>query len=387
MVERGQILPGDLVAPEGSSHWIEAKSDAVLRRLLARQPTRTDSAEPPVRRKRKRWVGKLIAALSLAAIVWIAWPYYAVLTLMQAARDGDVSTLEKRVDWNAFRQGLRGDLNAQLLQNVRSKNANDAMANGLAAVLGPAVINQMIDGYVTPQAIAALAKSENDKSRSGKKTPEGIDKSANLIRQVQWDQIKYAFFAGSPFSFRVDILPKNDSSIQTPIGFEFNWSSDWRLTRMILPSDVFKPDGRIASGAKTASDSSLPSPPPTAGEPSPIEISMQSKRFKPADVRNNDYEAAIVFELSIVNKSTKAVRAFDGLLTFSDLLDNEVLSTKLAINDAINSGSTYSWTGQLKYNQYMDDHNRFKNEQLANIKTRFEVRKILFADGTSKTYP
>ncbi len=113
---------------------------------------------------------------------------------------------------------------------------------------------------------------------------------------------------------------------------------------------------------------------------------MQSKRFKQADVRNNDYEAAIVFELSIVNRSGKQVRAFDGVLTFTDLLDNEVISSKLAINDVINSGSTYNWTGQLKYNQFMDDHNRFKNEQLANLKTRFAVRKILFADGTSKTF-
>ncbi|WP_439366042.1 DUF2939 domain-containing protein [Bradyrhizobium sp. DASA03005] len=384
MVERGQILPGDFVAPEGSSDWIEAKSDPILRRLLARQPTRTDSAEPPVRRKRNGWGGKLAAIIGLATAGWVAWPYYAVLSLMQAARDGDVSTLEKRVDWTTFRQGLRGDLNAQLLQNVRSKDASNATANGLAAVVGPAVINQMIDGYVTPQAIAALVKSENDKS-SGDKTPEGIDKSASLVRRIQWDQVKYAFFAGSPFSFRVDILPNNDSTIHTPIGFEFAWSGDWQLKHIALPEDVFKPEGKRYG--RPAANETTPKGPPATVEPPQIAISMQAKRFKPTDVRNNEFEAAIVFDLSIVNKSKKPIRAFDGLLTFTDLLDNEVLSTKLAINDPINDGSTYNWTGQIKYNQFMDDHNRLKNEDLANLKTRFTVRKILFADGTSKTYP
>lgn len=384
MIERGQITPSDFVTLQGTSDWIEITQDPVLRGLFKnlQRPNTTAAAEPPVRRRR-RWAGTLFAIAALTVVAWIAWPYYAVLSLMQAARDGDVTTLEKRVDWNTFRQSLRGDLNAQLLQNVRNKEAG-----GLAAVLGPAVINQMIDGYVTPQAIAALAKSEADKSPSGEKTPEGIDKSASLIRRIQWDQIKYAFFAGSPFSFRVDILPKNDATIHTPIGLEFAWSGDWRLTQIILPDDVFKSEGTSARRpAVTTSNPAGPKSSYSAIEPPPIVISMQSKRFKPADVRNNDYEAAIVFELAIMNQSAKPIRAFDGSLTFTDLLDNEVLSTKLAINDAINSGSTYNWTGQLKYNQFMDEHNRFKNEQLANLKTRFAIRKILFADGTSKTYP
>ncbi|MET4802570.1 DUF2939 domain-containing protein [Bradyrhizobium sp. LB11.1] len=388
MIERGQITPTDFVALQGTSDWIEITREPVLRGLFKTlRRANTAAAEPPVRRKRRRWGGTLSAISVFAVVAWIAWPYYAVLSLMQAVRDGDASTLEKHVDWNLFRQNLRGDLNAQLLKDVRSKGSTDAMASGFVAVLGPTVINQMIDGYVTPQAIAALAKSEIDKSPSGEKTPEGIDKSASLVRRVQWDQVKYAFFDG-PFSFRVDILPRNDGAMNAPIQVEFVWSGDWRLTRVVLPDDVFKSDTK-STRRSAASNSSpmLPKAAPGPIEPSPITISMQAKRFKPADIRNNDYEAAIVFELSIVNKTTQSIRAFDGMLTFTDLLDNEVLSTKLAINDAIGANSTYNWTGRLKYNQFMDDHNRFKNEDLANLKTQFVVRKILFADGTSKNYP
>lgn len=380
MVGNGQIMSDDLVVAEGESEWIEAGREPSLASLLVRK------SEPPVRRRRRGWSGAIAVGLLLLAVGWVAWPYYAVFSLMQAARDGDVSTLERRVDWNAFRQGLRGDLNAQLLHNVRNKDATDAMSAGLTAVLGPAVINQMIDGYVTPQAIAALIKSENEKS-PGDKTPEGINKSASVVRRIQWDQITYAFFAGSPFSFRVDVLPKNDSTIHSPVGFEFAWSGDWQLKHVVLPEDVFQSDGKTLRRSTNAPNPATPKAALDTSGPSPIIISMESKRFKPVDVRNNEFEAAIVFELAIVNQSAKAIRAFDGALTFTDLLDNEVLSTKLAINDAINAGSTYNWTGQIKYNQFMDDHNRLKNENLANIKTRFAVRKILYADGTSKTYP
>jgi hypothetical protein len=38
--------------------------------------------------------------------------------------------------------------------------SDDAMAKGVAALLGPAVINNMVDGYVTPQGIAAMVKNE-----------------------------------------------------------------------------------------------------------------------------------------------------------------------------------------------------------------------------------
>jgi hypothetical protein len=247
MVEGGQIMRNDLVVREGASDWVEGAKEPALGRLF-----RSKSAEPPIRRKR-RWTSKLVLAGCFAiTLVWIAWPYYAVFSLIQAVKDGDASTLERRVDWNGVRQALRGDLNAQLLQKLRKKGeSNDAMATGLATLLGPAVINQMIDSYVTPQAIATLRRS--DVAAKAKDEPPAIDKSASLLHQANWNHVRYAFFSGSPLAFRIDILPPNDPPLQNPVRLDFSWNGDWKLSRITLPDEIFtapeKPSMKWTRGA------------------------------------------------------------------------------------------------------------------------------------------
>ena len=392
MIERHQILVDDRVYAEGGSAWIDAGDDPVLGSLFHKQSSLL--SEPRARRpKRRMWTVSALIALTLLIVGWIAWPYYAAFSLMEAVREGDVSTLEKRVDWNSVRQALRGDLNAFFLQHLKGKakpdDSSDAMATGFAALLGPAVVNQMIDGYVTPQAIAALAGNEN--AKAGELTSNGNNASRS-ISQLQWNQVKYAFFAGGPLTFRVDILPPNDPPLQGPASLEFNWSGNWRLVRVTLPPDALGPESPSANGLlnrmavskgipelkKTASTQKASKPP----EPAPVELTLLSKRFKPADyTASSDFQAAILFELSIVNRSTQPVRAFDGVMTFTDLLDNEILSSKLAINDPIGAGSKLNWSGSINYNQFTDSHQRLRSESQENLKIKFAVRKVLYANG------
>ena len=373
-------------------------NDPILGPLFRKRPNRAAFAlsDPPTNRRRRRWIGKLLAALSILILVWIAWPYYAILSLMQATRDGDVPTLERRVDWNALRQALRGDLNARLLQSLRNKKgSDDAMATGFATLLGPAVINQMIDGYVTPQAIATLSRPGNGVGNANDLPPK-IDKSASLIRQVHWEQIKYAFFSGGPFAFKVNVLPQSDPPLKNPIGLDFAWNGDWHLTRITLPDDVLKETDDADSRGASADAAPAAEPkkklaatePPNATEPAPVELTLRSKRFKPADYKASaDVQAAIIFELSIANRSAKPIRAFDGTLTFTDLLDNQILSSKLAINELIGTGSIMNWAGSIKYNEFLDGHKRLKNEDQSNLKTKFVVRKVLYEDGSMREYP
>jgi hypothetical protein len=58
--------------------------------------------------------------------------------------------LERRVAWDSVRGGLREDFNAVL--------ARSTQAAGLAALVGPAIINNAIDSFVAPQGIASLLR-------------------------------------------------------------------------------------------------------------------------------------------------------------------------------------------------------------------------------------
>jgi hypothetical protein len=127
-------------------------------------------------------------------------------------------------------------------------------------------------------------------------------------------------------------------------------------------------------------------PAPKTKMPPPLAITLLHKGFKAANIQANDFEDDITFNLSIANLTNQDIRAFDGTLLFTDLLDNAVISINLAINDPIKSNDALKWNGAIKYNQFMDRHQRLKNEDIANLKVNFVAKKILFSDGTSKGY-
>ncbi|MCP3477728.1 DUF2939 domain-containing protein (plasmid) [Bradyrhizobium sp. CCGUVB1N3] len=297
-------------------------------------------------------------------------------------KDGDARALETRVDWDQLRAGLRADLNAMVLQKL--SHSGNSLASGLAVALAPAIVNQMIDGYITPQGMAALVgqKRQTKGSNTG-------DRSSG--DRVDLSIIEYAFFDGGPLTFKVQL--RNEKTSQDPFLLLFKWDGTWRLSRLMLPKEAFanaldkKPaapsiplsaSSRIAGSSLVASNSSS-APVPL---PSPFKVALTRKGFKSSDPMKSDFEDDITFSLTIENIGKKDIRAFDGTLTFTDLLDNEIHSSLLAINDRVSAGATLGWNGKLKFNQFMDSHQRLRNATLENLKIKFSPRKLLFEDGS-----
>jgi hypothetical protein len=159
-----------------------------------------------------------------------------------------------------------------------------------------------------------------------------------------------------------------------------------RQTFQAAADGVKKTLSSAAGVGPTSSESEKKeTPAPKPKEPSPFSVTLVKKGFQAADY-SVDIKAAITFEVNFDNLTGKDIRAFDGSLTFTDLLDNTILSAKLAINDPVSSGSQLDWSGQLGYNQFIDKHERLKNEEFQNLKVRFDVKKILFSDGSVKEF-
>jgi hypothetical protein len=191
-----------------------------------------------------RRVVAAVVIIAIATLGWGAWPYYALYDLITAVRNGDPIALEDRVAWDSVRQGLRGDLNAFLLQKLsadaRTRN-NDAGATfgvGLAAAFGPAIINQLVDSYITPQAISTLIGTGKPFAPIGG-TLTADNASGEQKNQLDLKQVRFAFFSRGPFTFKVEIAPER-ASVQKELGLVFKWSGDWKLTRIILPADAME---------------------------------------------------------------------------------------------------------------------------------------------------
>ena len=105
MIGKSQIRDSDLVFVVGGDAWTSAGNDPILGRLFA------GHALPEPRRPKASSRVVFVAVCGLA-LVWCAWPYYAVHRLFNAIRHADVAELENRVAWQDLRQSLRGDLNA-----------------------------------------------------------------------------------------------------------------------------------------------------------------------------------------------------------------------------------------------------------------------------------
>lgn len=109
-------------------------------------------------------MGKAVKAIIAAGVLavaglWAASPIFAAQALVRAGRAGDAAALARLVDFPAFRDSLKDELNARLLAEMRAKTGGDSALSGLGMLLAPTVVSGAVDALVTPQAIGAMVRS------------------------------------------------------------------------------------------------------------------------------------------------------------------------------------------------------------------------------------
>jgi len=108
--------------------------------------------------RRLAWLA--VAAAILFGIAYFASPLLAWRHLREVARTGDEKLMARAIDFPEVRGGLQFQLKtlfaARIAADPRLRN-NPYAAMGLQLL--PRLIDQMVDAYVTPQAIAVPAKS------------------------------------------------------------------------------------------------------------------------------------------------------------------------------------------------------------------------------------
>jgi hypothetical protein len=148
--------------------------------------------------------------------------------------------------------------------------------------------------------------------------------------------------------------------------------------------------GMVAPAPPNVSSGAAISPPPLAASKpaglTPITVALLSKGFQPRNIQAEEFDDYIVLRLLLKNTGSKNIRAFDGVLHFTDLLDNEIAAANLSINESVSAGGETTWKGQLKYNQFRDADQRLQAIAQQNLKIRFVLKKVLFADGVTKEY-
>jgi len=103
-----------------------------------------------------------VAAVAVLAGSYVAYPYYAVNRLSAAVRSDDQAQLATLVDWSSVRHGLKADLIALMsgaMAQPASYNPGQALGQAVIEMLGPKVVDNIVDSYATPAGLSGLIRN------------------------------------------------------------------------------------------------------------------------------------------------------------------------------------------------------------------------------------
>ncbi len=146
---------------------------------------------------------------------------------------GDAATSEALVDWDRLRSGLRSDFTAVIVQEATSKQEGAFAA--LGAMMGGAIVDRMIDGYVNPSEIAMHTK--------------GLDSP--------FDEIIGAYSFVSPSVFHARFKPASDGTAMPASLILELGNFSWRLTRVLIDRDEFR---RVVANSRSIQDQLMNEP-------------------------------------------------------------------------------------------------------------------------------
>lgn len=106
----------------------------------------------------KKFVYLAVGLIIILAIYLYASPYLALNNIKKAAQAGDADTLSEYIDFPSVKQGLKDQLNTQIMKEVTKEDADGFEA--LGPMLATAMIDKIVDGIVTPDGVAMMVQGQ-----------------------------------------------------------------------------------------------------------------------------------------------------------------------------------------------------------------------------------
>lgn len=130
----------------------------------------------------------LVAALVIAGTgiggYWYYSPYLSINAMRDAAQAKDADAFNDKVDYPKVRENLKGQLSAVMAEQMGSTSNGDNGFAALGAMLGMAMINQMVDAFIRPEMVMRSMQNGEFKPvpTLGKDKPAGEPEP----QKVQW---------------------------------------------------------------------------------------------------------------------------------------------------------------------------------------------------------
>ena len=172
----------------------------------------------------------IFAALIIAVVAYVAAsPYITVSQMRTAAETGDSGALSEYIDFASVRQSLKAQMNVMLAE----KMAEDEEMQGnpfaaLGAGLASAMVDKIVDVYVTPAGIRQLMAGK--KPKPGSDNDNSISDSSNAA----FEDASMAYASYDKFIITV----KNAQGEEAEFILRRQGLAGWVLTDIIIPQDL-----------------------------------------------------------------------------------------------------------------------------------------------------
>ena len=169
----------------------------------------------------------LVVAIAVGGYWWYS-PVVVLHRMQDAAARGDAQGINRYVDYAAVRESFRGQFAASLGKRIGQPADNPLSA--LGNMIGMAVVNQMIDALVRPEAISAAMATGRMKPQRSDSAPAQDEPNKTLEwateRKGVDTMIAHPHDAGQP------VDPKGLGFVFVRHGF-----ADWKLSEVRLALD------------------------------------------------------------------------------------------------------------------------------------------------------
>lgn len=315
--------------------------------------------------------------LAISAIGFCFSPYIAVYNMKKAAEKQDADALSRYVDYPVLRESLKANFNAMMASEIAQ---SDNPFGALGTALGAALVNQMIDAFITPESLAMMIKGEEPKiGDSEKQHKEKTSSRTEAETSMSYEGMN---------QFVVKVKDKNSS--EDPIKFIYKRAGivSWKLSALRLPSFKGGKTMSTASSKSTKLDTASKKAKSEKVEKPLLAPTLLNKRFQESNWESGVYEEAVWFDISWDTASLpKPTRAIKGTLIISDLFGESKLRLKWTINEPLTPGTSYAEKGVgFEYNQFTDSHKWVRATELKDMTFQFEATDIIYQDGTQETF-
>ena len=183
-----------------------------------------------------------VLAIIVIASYWYWSPFLAVQQMRSAAEKQDADSFNERVDYPKLRESLKGQFSALLGEQMAKTQESGNPFAALGAMLGGAMVNQLVDTMVRPEAVMRAMQSGEmgSKPKSFETSPPAEPTASSPPQEPSTKKQKWTYDRKG-----VDKLIAYATDPQKPLApnaeklgvvFERSGFANWKLTEVRLPA-------------------------------------------------------------------------------------------------------------------------------------------------------